>query len=126
MYKKSLMLLLLACFARSALAAEPLTVVAYLTDPIEVLDAQANYISHKKLSELPKPGVVVTQVNEELDLIQIALADGSFVWIDKFNLKLNMEKAVKLPCTEIVTSNFKESSDGTHGTMGFGQTCKKD
>jgi hypothetical protein len=126
MYRKSLKFLAFICFIPCAFATEPLKVVEYLTDPIEVLDAQANFISHKTQAELPKPGVVVTQVNEDLDLVQITLADGSVIWIDKFNLKLNQEKAVKLPCTELMTSTFKESSDGTHGTMGFGQKCKRD
>lgn len=120
MYKPAF-LLLAALASQPALAAD-LTIEEFLADPIELLDEQGKFQRELPANELPPPPLPVLQYNDNLEFVQVELANQK-VWLDTQDLRLNQSKTVKLPCQKLPTSMTTDKQNNS--TIGFGAGCQK-
>lgn len=102
-------------------ATEPLKILQYLEDPVQILDKEGNFIRNAAATELPVPEVLVLATTGNNELLKITATDGSELWLDSFQVKLNKGKVVELPCVALAQSKPMDIQTG--GTMGYGENC---
>lgn len=110
--------LLLSC---CGYAAEPLKILQYLEDPLQILDSEGNFIRNAAVKDLPAPEVLVLSTTANNELLKITGTDGAVLWLDSFQVKLNKGKVVELPCVALAESQPVDAK--TSGTMGYGENC---
>jgi hypothetical protein len=119
---KHLIVLLAALFTQGAWA-ETHNIMAFLADPVAVLDEQGKQQRELPKKDTPSQPVPVLQYNKTLDLVQVELA-GQKVWLDTMDLRIVPPlNIVELPCQGLTKSQTKDSRNAS--TIGFGAGCNQ-
>lgn len=112
---------LILCVNAYADSADPVKILSFNIDPLEIVDATGAYIRDISQSELPSPEILVEHFNRDEELVQIKTLDGTLIWLDTYYVNLSETKDVDIPCT--VLAQAKDSKSVEAGTMGFGNNC---
>lgn len=120
---KRFFIFLCAAFIATSVNAEQLKILSYQANPIAVLTEQGELIELTATDNLPKPAVMVEQVNEPLELVKIKNKEGKYIWLDAFDVELNKGKVIHLPCAVVAMNQAHDKAQ--KGTQGFGAGCNK-
>lgn len=104
-------------------AQEPLKIIGYPLEKVALYDAQGEFLGDLPREQLPSPDVPVLSVDEDKNLILIALSDRQ-VWLDPLDVKLNQGKTVTLDCRKVAETSVK-ADNKVKAVMGYSQACGK-
>lgn len=105
----------------AARAADGLSVIAYLADPVGTRDADGRFIGTVPQADLPPAPAPVIDVQR--GAVLVGTSSGKDVWLDRMDVKLNQAGSVRELCNSLARASSPDRT--VAGTMGAGPNCAK-